>query len=316
MLQIFKKQLAVSVFIVLLLASVLTVQAQTEFTEDELNLLTYIETVMNDMNNLTSYTAMGETLTDQLITVVVGEQEQTVAQILTQQIDGQFARADDESWQSDMTLVQNVVMNMEGQPETSIDQTLEMVIVDDGFFVRVSEVQPAELASLFPDDWANLLEDPFAFPGAEALNAEQLIMTAQSPITFPLDETTVLSIETLEPDSIDGETINRYSITVDGAALFATDAMQQQLSGFNTEAMGVDMETLLDIFGKGSNVSYILWIDDKDTLRRLEGNVVSSVDMAGAMTGAQSMLLTQTVTTSLTFGDFGAEFEIVSPVGE
>jgi hypothetical protein len=34
------------------------------------------------------------------------------------------------------------------------------------------------------------------------------------------------------------------------------------------------------------------------------------------MTGAQSMLLTQTVTTSLTFGDFGAEFEIVSPVGE
>jgi len=295
----------------ILIAVFMVMLAPVQAQEDDL--VAYVAEVMENFNAETSYSSIADIAITQSIYVAIGEDTQQVDQTMLQLIIGDLEQTD-MGYASDMLLDQSVTMAIAGQPETNIVQKMSMVVADGGFYLRFDEVEPVTFAGLYPADWVNLTEEPNAFPGAELLNADQLVSAVQDPITFPLNEDTILEAVALDDAEIDGETMRVIRVVADSAAVFASDMMTQQMSALDFSALGVDANAALELMGLGSNLTYTFWIDSDDRLRRLESLIETSVDFSDIMAGEMIMTLDQSADSVVDFSDFGAEFNIIAPV--
>src|SRR6188768_2329847 len=168
--------------------------------------------------------------------------------------------------------------------------------------MRFSNVSPATVAAMFPKDWVNLAETPDAFPGASAINAEQYADVFSSQFKYPLTDETVERIKELPGETLDGVDTRVIKLVFNGPALFASGEMDQYLSAFNTQQMGIDMDQLRANMGENAALQLTLWIGaDDDMIYREDVAMTLAGDMGAVVTGVDAMSLEQQIKGSITF---------------
>ncbi|MEO8610860.1 MAG: hypothetical protein ABI690_23385 [Chloroflexota bacterium] len=299
------------ILLVLALCALLISPAFAQSADQDL--IDYVKGAFDQFFTLDTYSSSGTQNIVQHISVVTQGQTVVVDQTIDQDLDGQVAN-DAGKTSMAMQIDQNIAQVI-GAQNQEIKQTLEIVLTDGGLFMRFSNVSPATMAAIFPKDWVNLVDDPNAFPGASAINAEQYANVFSSQFKYPLTAETVERIKELPGETLDDGTETRViKLVFNGPALFASGEMDQYLSAFNTASMGVDMDQLREGMGKNAALELTLWIGtDDNMIYRQDVSMTLSGDMGAIVKGIDSMSLEQQVTGSILFADFNEPVTIEAP---
>ena len=90
--------------------------------------------------------------------------------------------------------------------------------------------------------------------------------------------------------------------------------MDQYLSAFNTQQMGIDMDQLRASMGENAALELTLWIGaDDNMIYRQDVSMTLAGDMGAIVKGIDSMSLEQQVTGTITFADFNEPVTIEAP---
>ncbi len=302
----------------LLLLLALPVVAQEELTETQLEWLTYVQTAMDNTLTLESYNADGSMIMSQQIVPSAGAEGMVnVNQMIEQTMQGQVLIGDAENIAVNMTMEQDITVIMPGMPETNVTQTLEIIVVEGNLYMRFSNLS-AELANVFPEGWVNLNENPNAFPGSNAIVADQYTQALQANLALTLTEELVLDITEGEETELDGQTMRVFEIEINTPALFATDAMGTALSMFDFSAFGIDSEEAQAVFGEKLQMQLLVYIGvDDEWVHYQESQVtVDELDMSSMLNQTAPVYLSQQITTVITYSEFNAPVTIEAPIEE
>jgi hypothetical protein len=276
-------------------------------------LIDFVQGAFDQFFKLDTYSSSGTQNIVQHISAKTQGQTVVIDQTIDQNLDGQVLN-DDGKTNMSMQIDQDIDQEVAGQNQ-ELTQTLEIILKDGDLFMRFSNVSPATMAGMFPKEWVNLVDNPTAFPGASAINADQYANVFSSQFKYPLSTETVERIKELPGETLDDGTETRViKLVFNGPALFASGEMDQYLSAFNTASMGVDMDQLREGMGKNAALELTLWIGaDDNMIYRQDVNMTLAGDMGAIVTGVDSMSLEQQVTGTITFADFNEPVTIEAP---
>ena len=275
-------------------------------------LIDYVQGALDQFFELDTYSSTGTQNIVQHISAETQGQTIVVDQTIEQILEGQVQN-DDGTTSMAIQIDQNIAQVIGGQNQ-DITQTLEIVLVDGELFMRFSNVSPPTMAGMFPEDWVNLADTPNAFPGAGAINAEQYADVFSSQFKYPLTDETVERIKELPGETLDGVDTRVITMVFNGPALFASGEMDQYLSAFNTQQMGVDMDQLRESMGENAALELTIWIGADDNMIYREDVAMTLAGEMGAIaTGIDSMSLEQQITGTITFSDFNEPVTIEAP---
>jgi len=151
-----------------------------------------------------------------------------------------------------------------------------------------------------------------SFPGFEGIDPQNLqsqVLGAQ--FTVPLDETTVLDIEELEPETIDGVEFRVFEMGIDPEALMQTDMMSGLVSVFQGMVSAAELEDLLLQMAEGMTYDMTVFVNAANNIaERVE--VVMVTDTEITLMGIE-LDLVQELTGFYTYSNFGEEVEIEAP---
>jgi hypothetical protein len=299
--------------LILLVAAICALLVSPAFAQTaDAELIDYVQGAFDQFFELDTYSSAGTQNIVQHISVDTQGQTVVVDQTIDQNLGGQVQNDGGETSMS-MQIDQNIAQVISGQNQ-EITQTLEIILTDGDLFMRFSNVSPATMAGMFPKDWVNLVENPNAFPGASAINAEQYANVFSSQFKYPLTTETVERIKELPGETLDGVDTRVIKLVFNGPALFTSGEMDQYLSAFNTEQMGIDMDQLRENMGENAALELTLWIGaDDNMIYRQDVAMTLAGDMGAIVTGIDSMSLEQQVTGTITFGDFNEPVTIEAP---
>lgn len=296
------------------------VSAQDSFSSDEQALVDLLAAALDQFGAESSYSIEGSIKTAQSIGVESSAISGTLDQTIDQTMNGQYVRVSEDEVRAFMEINQSIAQSFPGQDAVEIEQTLEMV-VDGDLYMRFSNLS-AELQGMFPDDWVNLTEDPTAFPGAEAIRAEQFTaLIGQSQIKYPLNETTVLSIKAVDniPDVLSGENAQAIQVVFDIQELYEQGALNATLETLDLEGMtaqfGMDVDDFISAFVSDAQMEIIYYISPESRILAaeyvLEAVVpLENIDLGGTRA---DLNIDQTQTVFVRYSDFGASFDIQAP---
>lgn len=305
------KKRALFILLVGIICALLVSPVFAQSTDQEL--IDFVQGAFDQFFTLDTYSSSGTQNIVQHISLKTQGQTVVVDQTIDQNLDGQVMN---DSGKTSMAMqIDQDIAQVIGEQNQDISQTLEIVLKDGGLYMRFSNVSPATMAGMFPKDWVNLVENPTAFPGANAINAEQYANVFSSQFKYPLTDETVERIKELPGETLDDGTEARViKLVFNGPALFASGEMDQYLSAFNTASMGVDMDQLREGMGKNAALELTLWIGaDDNNIYRQDVNMTLAGDMGAIVTGVESMSLEQQVTGTITFTDFNEPVTIEAP---
>ncbi len=252
---------------------------------------------------------------------------------IDQQIDQQGAtttdrqgdnRFDNQSSTLDQTLTQTL-RSADGAQEQSVtvEQTLEMVVVDDRAYLRVSSEDPM-LASAFPEGWHDITQGAEAFPGMEMYDIEQLLSTTSTAFTaemFTVLFDAIAEVEMLEPETVDGMTAERVRLVLDPELAFSGEGAAGLREMFNSAALPLDVEGIIDLIFTDDDTYYeitLLFGADDETLYGYDVILNMDIDIPGEMVtdpslaGAE-MSLAQDSESSLRFTNLNEPAAISAP---
>lgn len=282
----------------------LTVLGGPVFAQGEGELLDDVQTALDHFNQQIHYRISGLQSMQQTVAITTEEAAVSIEQTVEQRYNGALNR--DES--AEITIEQQIQMtNGAGEP-LNFSQTLGIVIIGDVLYLRVSDVQPTDVAALLPEGWINVTENPAAFPGSEMMSSDQYLSLFANAINYSLTTDMLLSIEELAGEEIDGQTLRVIEITFDPALLFASGALDSILNAYDYAMLGLDNEALADAVSQNARITTTLWLTAEGNLYRADSAIV----FAGTVNNAE---IDSQISSSFVYTDFGVTIPIEAPTG-
>jgi hypothetical protein len=267
--------------------------------------------VMQAIENMTELDTV-RTAVEQTIYQSFDAQGTTVNMSISQIIDGAYDNSG-EDVRFSVSNAQTMDTEVGGQSQV-LEMTMDMIAVADTLWVRVHDTNPSSLGALFPSEWTNATEDPTQIPGFEMLALDQLLQLTNTWQAYPLNDETIESIEELERDELDGIEMRVFAVTYSSEGLLKTGLAEQIGQAFNAEAMGVDMEGMMQQLIEGAMLDMTVWIGVKDNLLyRSEVHMVVDATIEDVFPGISTMDIQQDLNARYDYYSFNEPVEITAP---
>jgi hypothetical protein len=273
----------------------------------EQQLIAYVAGAVEKVRALKSYSIVMEQTNDQDISLKQGNQTITAKQSVSQTLDGKILQAQDKIVGS--TLVMDQVVEISQPTRTSVEMTMEMILVDNKLFARFSKVSPS-VAALFPKGWVDLLKDGSKIPGFNTMNKDALLQLASVQVLYPINDKTVRSIEELASQTLDGQDLRVFDLVLDPREVYNSGG--SSLAGlFNESALGgANPKEMFEALFKGMDIHLKIYISKTDQyIRQIEGDVTIAAKLP--IQGGITLDQTTRVMTKIT--DFNEPVEIKPP---
>jgi len=321
-----------TLFAILLLALMAVpsgaVWAQDGLSASEQAALDSARRAIDHFFTLDTYTVEHTQALTQQIGISLGGQSLQIDQQIAQQGTTVTERQPDNRYDNiashlDQTLTQTLSTAGQTIQSLTVEQTFEMIVLDDRAYLRVQVSDPA-LADFFPEGWQDVTSGAGAFPGMELYNIDQLLnmgSTAFSAEMFEILLSATVRAETLEPETLDGVPIARYRLTLDPAQAFSGANAQMLRAMFNEAATPFDVDALIELIFTDDDTTYVLtlWVDDEaGVLHGYEVALEMDITIPGSMitdptlSGAEMSLAQDSVAT-LSLVDLNEPVEITAP---
>jgi hypothetical protein len=287
--------------IVLVMLAVVVVAALPAFAQND-ELTQIVSEAIAGLQELDSYTIHADQTVNMQMDMTMGEQ--------TLSIVNEFIATNDIQVQTTVdgynlagTLVQETHSNSAGR-EISYTLTFEVVAVDGDTYLRANDTSGV-LSSILPEDWVNVTEDAgdnAMFASFVGDNLDQL-----TSVIFPIDATTVTSIEELDTAEVDGESVRVFAFQLHPDALISSGMFDSLLESFGTE----QTEQMYAMF-EGAEMMFVAYVGEADgILRQLD----TSITITDAVLPAQGMELplNMQVEGTTTFSNFNEPVTIEAP---
>ena len=234
------------------------------FSPEEQAALDTAQSAVESFFTAQSYTVDHTQSLAQEINVSLGAEAITIEQQIDQQGTTTNERQPDSRFDNqtstlDQTITQTLRGAEAGQEQTlSLAQTLEMIVLDDRAYLRVTTDDP-QMAGFFPEGWQDITEGADAFPGMEVYNMEQLLASSSSEFSaemFAVLFGAVSEIELLEPETIGEATAQRVRLVLDPSAALSGEGANSLREMFNTAALPLDVNGLIELIFTDEDTHY------------------------------------------------------------
>jgi hypothetical protein len=279
-------------------------------TEDEQELLVFASDAFEATVAQDGFAVTSTNHIVQNIVATTSAGSTTSLQKIDQEISGQLQMKPTSA--ASMQLHQVLDINTNGQSQT-LDQTVEMILLPDAFYMRFPSTQPLFAGASFPKNWVNLIENPNAFPGSNLINAEQYLNMVQSQLQYQLDETTVVAITELASETVDGIDLRVIEIQLDFEVLMQSEQMRAAMGILNFEQMGLDVDKFLESMD-AENMIITVWINPDDNLIYQQTSQMDmTMQIGNLFPGITSGTLNQHLEQSTVYGSYNEAFTIEAP---
>ncbi|MDX1995548.1 MAG: hypothetical protein SF029_24405 [bacterium] len=298
---------------VLMLALVGSVSAQgTTFSDEELEAIEFVSEAVDTFLALESYTAEGENVLAQDISIA----GTTITQELVQELAGDYAIDEDGMVSAAVTINQTIDQVGAGM-NISGGMVMEIVVAEETLYARVSDTTGA-MAGMFPDGWVNVNENPNAIAGMSAINTDQYVNLFSSQVGYPVNEDSIDAITELDSvEGEDGQELRVFVVEYNVDYLDESGALDQALGAFDFTQFGLsqeDADALIESFLDGMELKTTMRIGADDGLiYGLDSDMQVEAEFSGAITQGQTMTIAQTVTYAIRFSGFNEPVEIDVP---
>jgi hypothetical protein len=284
----------------------LTVFALPVYAQDDPREI--VMTAVEAMAELDSYHITTEQILDQSVSFSMNGQTSSTSTRLEQTMEADYQR-DGDDYNFIVTLEQQVVVDMMGS-KTEVEMTMEMIVVDDEFYLRFTDVSESLESLVDPDEWLtsdNIADNPLT----AMINPDGFSAQITNPVIYPITEETVTDVEERDSDEIDGVEVRVFDLEFDTEALAESDAIQALLGAFNTSGMGVDMEDMMRQMMRNAELELTFYIGVEDGLLYQTESALS-VDGPIEISGTEVDFV-QSVQNTTRFSAFNEEVEIEAP---
>ncbi len=207
-------------------------------------------------------------------------------------------------------LDQTLTVSGTGTADESILQTLEVIFIEGVYFVRITQLSPAD--SALPEGWLNWTENPTAIPGVEVFNIDQLFTLGAIVPSQEVAEVAYDDIYLVEAYEEDGEVFQVIEVVWNVGELY-TNALFGLDEAFNLEALGIPTDEFLTVFIDGSSLTYRVTVNTTTNLPvSISTELTSELDLPAELFGVR-LLLNQLVSNELNFSTLDEVPEIVAP---
>jgi hypothetical protein len=230
-----------------------------ELSAEEMELLEFVAASFDNFLAQESY--RGHVIMDMTMAIdaVQGGDTLEMDMSISMDVSSQIALKDGEIAASTEQGTIDIEIGMTGQ-SISGSMTMASVQLEDDVWVRVEDAT-GFATGLYPDNWVNVAENPEAFEGAEMFNWENLADTGVEQLKASIDDEAVLSIEELEPETLDGQEMRVFEINTDPA--MATGSISDM---FDPAAMGLDPAAMVEAMFEDATLVWRVWINVEDGL--------------------------------------------------
>ncbi len=185
--------------------------------------------------------------------------------------------------------------------------TMEMALIDGGFFLRFSDLPPGT-EGMFPHGWFDVETEDV--PGLETIDTNALAdLSGANAITqYPITPQTIAAIEQLDPAQTPARTYDRFRIT------FQPEAVQDVIynSYINFEALSADENDLVAQILPNTTVTQDVWLDaETDQFYRLAARV--TIAAFETETSGQAIRLSQETSITVMLSAFNDPVQITLP---
>ena len=250
-----------------------------------------------------SYRLQGENTLTQTVRAGETESQSTLAQQVTQTVDGVFAFADTDVVASSLLWYQDLALTLPEGVTLGGDFNLELVLLDEMLYVQVPEAT-GDFASLTTDGWIATDDQSGILPGLNvAGGADVLAALFSIALALPVTPETVQSIEQPEPDT--------YIVVIDVAALAESDDLGPVQTVLASMSFGGDITSLFDALRDDMRVTITYYLSN-GLIERTETEVQVVTTLAGDIELDLDLRLVSTAQ----YSEFGAPVEITPPYTE
>jgi hypothetical protein len=311
------------VVVVALVFPWLTSHAQGGWTPDEQAALDEVQAALEDFQMVTTYSSSMTLMQSQTIGVAYQGQSLTIEQT----IDGTgtllLERAEDGALNQSISIEETVsAQQTPGQSTTVGPMTVNMIGVDGRIYLQVEG--PPEVMAIFPSGWQDVTEGSDV-PGMNMFNMEAMFGQESWFIQYPEALiTAATAIEILTPETVAGQKINHYRLTVDAATfLNESGGTEAYRTMFASEQMPFDLDALIERLFTDEDTT--LWVDvsvgaDDGLLYGYAGDFSADISAGDLITDATlsgaELDMQQTTNTSVTVYDHNKPVDIQAPVIE
>ena len=247
-----------------------------------------------------SYRLQGENTLTQTVRAGETESQSTLAQQVTQTVDGVFAFADTDVVASSLLWYQDLALTLPEGVTLGGDFNLELVLLDEMLYVQVPEAT-GDFASLTTDGWIATDDQSGILPGLNvAGGADVLAALFSIALVLPVTPETVQSIEQPEPDT--------YIVVIDVAALAESDDLGPVQTVLASMSFGGDITSLFDALRDDMRVTITYYLSN-GLIERTETEVQVVTTLAGDIELDLDLRLVSTAQ----YSEFGAPVEITPP---
>ncbi len=298
---------------VMAVAAVFPALAQGTLSADESLLLEIVQDAFEAVLAEESYHVTGDQRLAQTLTYTREDSDYTLNQSFEQMLEGWIVRQGEAGRAVQITMTASVEYGYAGQTPVQGGQVVEVIVIDDTLYMRVSEVTPPQAGANIPPGWVNLSEEPDAIPGTSLINTDQYSRLLSTYVNYPLTSEAVLAITELAPERVEEVEMRVLEIVFDVPTLLRSGQFDLMLSAFNVEDYGTELDTLLALMGENAAVTMQVWLTPEHTLYRTDSRLSLSAPLEETAPNIEQAAMTQEVTASLVYSDFGQPFDITAP---
>lgn len=230
--------------------------------------------------------------------------DQTITQMIDVQVRTRGDQPDDIFAQIDQTIESTGPTG-----PLNVELTMETLVLNGQTYLRFTDISQMPGSSALPQEWVALgdtsAETQYFDIGSLANLSEQ-----QQRFLSILDSNTVGSIEQLDSETLEGQTMDVYELIWSTAA-FEELAGMLGTSSLQTSADQPAQDLVESLFANASGTQQV-WIGTEDGLpHRTTFEMV--IEEAEISMQQQTMTLSQTTTSTVNYMDFNGEVTIPSP---
>ncbi|MBN1967213.1 MAG: hypothetical protein JW910_21345 [Anaerolineae bacterium] len=299
--------------------------AQGDFSPEEQAALDAVRAALQTFVAADSYTTTLTQDMQQDMAFTAPQGAVTVTQTVVSEGTMQYARrADGEIPDRALDLTQTVAQVTAGagadQTQTVGPMRTQLIVAGGRIYMQM-EVPP-ELGAFIPEGWQDVTEGAAMFPGLDMFNLDGVLAMGQAISLTYLDEflAGVTSVEVLEPETLDGQTVTRYRVATDPRLLVNAIGEEAMLGMFNPGNMaGMDVAVFLEALLSGPDNTYVLEVvlDEAGALVSYAETTVYDADVSAAFTDPSlagvTITLQQTLTQAYTVRAVNVPLTITAP---
>ncbi|MEO1286833.1 MAG: hypothetical protein AAFV93_03625, partial [Chloroflexota bacterium] len=206
-----------------------------------------------------------------------------------------------------------------GLQALELELTQEILINEEGLYVRFSDIEPALLVNLYPQEWVDFEEAAPKYDGLAAINPEQfLTFTDSQQTTMPFASFTdaIINLETLDGVEIDGQMMDVYQTQLDTTIVFSEESIDESLGLFNLDALGLSPDMIDISVDEDSVIEYIFYIGQDDGLLHRVSSIVDMdmlFDGEALGLGIDELVLSQQFEQSFDYFNFNEPITLPDP---